>query len=181
MIPKDMRAMLLDYLFSFDGHHVYIVADGAALDGLQEAIAMNKPEYSCLYNSSINAELAAVAPYLIKVEKNSALLDWLLDHWGKFFGIAAIVPGNLSLDQVRQHFHNLLQVKHPEGRAIYFRFYDPRVLRQFLPMSTAEQIPMMFGPIKLFVMEGETPTSVVRFWAEVDKVASKESKFEAAA
>jgi len=180
MIPAKMKTMLTDYLFSFPGHHAYIVADGAALPGLGEAISKNNPEFCCLYSGSINEEMAAVAPYLIKAQEGSALLDWLLDNWGQNFGIAAIIPEQLSFDEVKKHFHSLLMIKHPEGRALYFRYYDPRVLRRFLPMSTPEQMPLLFDQIKLFVMEGEEPTLVTRYWIEGDQVQNQESKFEAA-
>lgn len=172
--------MLDEYLFSFPDHDVYVIADGAALSGLSGAIAINKPEHCCLYSTKVSEEMAEVAPYLIKQKKGSPLLDWLLDHWGNHFGILAIIPQSMGFDAVRTHFRKLLMVKHPEGRAVMFRYYDPRVLRRFLPMCTPEQIPELFAQIKLFVLEGKDATSVMRFWLDGAQIQNKESQFKEA-
>jgi hypothetical protein len=34
-----------------------------------------------------------------------------------------------------------------------FRYYDPRVLRSYLPTCTPEELAQVFGPIHSFVME----------------------------
>jgi hypothetical protein len=55
----------------------------------------------------------------------------------------------------------------PEGRRpqrVYFRFYDPRVLRDFLPTCNMRQAPEMFGGIGSFWLEGERG-EVLRFGA----------------
>jgi hypothetical protein len=49
----------------------------------------------------------------------------------------------------------LLTVKDEDDRLLYFRFYDPRVLRVFIPTCTPEESADLFGPISRFVVEGE--------------------------
>ena len=176
-ISAEMRENLRDYLFSFKGQHAYIVADGAALDGLLGVLEMNKAEYCCLYNDSINDTMASVAPYLIKAEQNSPLLDWLLNHWGQFFGIVAIIPVSVSFEQVKEYFHSLLLVKHPAGRAVYFRFYDPRVVRLFFPITNNKQVPLLFGPYTYWIVESEKPTTFMHYWVKDGEIKSKESHF----
>jgi hypothetical protein len=51
----------------------------------------------------------------------------------------------------------LLVERERDGKLLYFRFYDPRVLRRFLPTCDAEQLRQLFGPIDAFVMEGDDP------------------------
>jgi hypothetical protein len=41
------------------------------------------------------------------------------------------------------------------GNQLYFRFYDPRVLRMFLPTCTAEQRTEFLGPLGSILAEGE--------------------------
>jgi len=106
--------------------------------------------------------------------------DFLLIQWGYHFGSLAIIPEAIPFNEVRTHFRSLLMVKNHENVAVYFRFYDPRVLRSFLPICKPDQIPEMFGPVKLFVVEGKEQTRVNRFWVESDQVSSKESTFVAA-
>jgi hypothetical protein len=38
---------------------------------------------------------------------------------------------------------------------MYFRYYDPRVLRAFLPMATPRQRSELFGDLSLFLYEDE--------------------------
>jgi len=38
---------------------------------------------------------------------------------------------------------------------LYFRFYDPRVLRVFIPSCTDQQLIQFYGPIRRFWMENE--------------------------
>ena len=75
MVSGDMRKKIRDYLFSFPNSHVYIIVDGASAIGLLEAINRNTPKYSCLLSKYLEPSLAKVAPYLIKLEKRSAIAD----------------------------------------------------------------------------------------------------------
>ncbi|HEY2399507.1 MAG TPA: S1 RNA-binding domain-containing protein, partial [Steroidobacteraceae bacterium] len=40
-----------------------------------------------------------------------------------------------------------------QGKRLLFRFYDPRVLRPFLPSCEAGQMREMFGPVEHFAVE----------------------------
>ena len=40
------------------------------------------------------------------------------------------------------------------GEEVYFRFYDPRVLRVFLPTCSVRQKAELFGEIRSFLLEG---------------------------
>jgi hypothetical protein len=48
----------------------------------------------------------------------------------------------------------------------YFRFYDPVVLREFLPTTTPKQRAELFGEISAFLMDDEFGR-IVRFVPEV--------------
>jgi hypothetical protein len=43
----------------------------------------------------------------------------------------------------------------PDGKIVYFRFYDPRVLRAYLTTCTDDEIRTFFGPVHRLVMEEE--------------------------
>jgi hypothetical protein len=47
----------------------------------------------------------------------------------------------------------------------YFRFYDPVVLRAFVPTCTTKQRAELFGDARAFLVEGESG-EVARFGAE---------------
>jgi len=46
---------------------------------------------------------------------------------------------------------------------VYFRFYDPRVMRVFLPTCTPEDTTQFFGPIQNYLVEDESPEQLLRF------------------
>ena len=68
-----------------------------------------------------------------------------------------------ELRALRGHFRDLLQVQDEQGRNLWFRFYDPRVLRVYLPTCNVEEKRMMFGPILLYLVEDEHSTTFLHF------------------
>jgi len=62
------------------------------------------------------------------------------------------------------------------GKPLYFRFYDPRVLRTYLPTCNASELAQIFGPVECYVQEGEDPGVLLRFRQAGGKlVAGKEA------
>lgn len=103
-----------------------------------------------LYRGSAEEQFADIAPYLVHVDSD-ALLEWVLQFsvtpgWG----IMVIAP--VTLDVLRTHFRKFLKVHGPEGRPLYFRFYDPRTLDVFLPTCTAQQLLQFYGPVERFAL-----------------------------
>ena len=49
-----------------------------------------------------------------------------------------------------------------EGTQVYFRFYDPRVLREFLPTTTHAELLHFFGPVQEWLTEGSDPATQLR-------------------
>ena len=50
-----------------------------------------------------------------------------------------------------------------DGKSLYFRYYDPRVFRVFLPTCDREQLGTMFGPVGRYYVEGEKSDSLVQY------------------
>ena len=44
-----------------------------------------------------------------------------------------------------------------------FRFYDPRVLRDFLPQCSPEEVTNFFGPVTQFLMADASGQKLLRF------------------
>ncbi|MDY6992595.1 MAG: DUF4123 domain-containing protein [Pseudomonadota bacterium] len=90
------------------------------------------------------------------------LVKWLLTGFGQHWGIFAVAKVNLRT--MRQHFRSLLTVQLPKGQTVYFRFYDPRVLRTFLPTCDDEQRRLVFGPaMRYWVESGDKEPVLVAF------------------
>ena len=73
-----------------------------------------------------------------------------------------------SFEDVRKHLRHFLMVTTEDGREVYFRFYDPRVLRVFLPTCTPDEVKQFFGPIRSFWIEAREPETMARFWLGED-------------
>lgn len=149
-------------LFHGEDLHHYAVLDGASIDDLLPVFEELAPEYICLYRGELDEELAACAPYLVKLEEDSEFTDWIVaEGWSNHWGIFA--SSDAEMKEVRKHFRTFLIVKDPDGKQIYFRYYDPRVLRIFLPTCLPHELDQLFGPLSAYHCEDEDPGNLLSF------------------
>ncbi len=111
--------------------------------------------YDSLYQGLKGETMADYAPYLVQIRGGSRLLPRLVEEgWGDAWGV--YLTSKAPLRELRAHFRRLLFVQNEElGELVYFRFYDPRVLRVFLPVATRRQEDELFGPVERFLCEDE--------------------------
>lgn len=153
---------LKQHLFPDSGANTYAVLDGASIPGLRKKLHHLKPEHVCLYRGELKPDLAACAPYLVRLQAQAEFTDWVLtEGWGQHWGIFAQSPADLT--RMRKHFRTFLMVKNPEGKQVYFRYYDPRVLRIYLPTCNPAEAAYIFGPTKLYFCEDEMAPTLLRF------------------
>lgn len=146
----------------FEANATACVLDGARLDGLAASLDALDALRESLYSGPVADDLADVAPYLVACAPGSAFNQWLFGTaWGQSAGI--VLESQADLTELRTHLRRFLMVLDESGKRLYFRFYDPRVLRVFLPTCDAEQLQRLFGPITAFVVEGEDPAQALRF------------------
>lgn len=164
------REQILRLLFFYSNQSVYAIVDGASADGLLEKLEKTDSQYCCLFSGDLSPELAQAAPYLIQLKKDSAITEWLVDSWGEHYGIYAVAPDTVEFDAVRKHFRTFLLVKGPDQQQIFFRYYDPRVFRTFLPTCDTKQSRYLFGPMNSYIIEGPENTEMNRYWCNQDRV-----------
>jgi hypothetical protein len=132
---------------------VYAILDGARDERLYRAVYDSRLEYECLFTGELSYELSLAAPYLVRLDAAAPFTRWLLEEgWGRSFGIFAW--SRADTETVRRHCRRLLQIKHEDGRRLFFRYYDPRVLRLYLPTCTAAELREVLGPWGRLVAEG---------------------------
>jgi hypothetical protein len=135
----------------------YALLDAARDDRIYPAILRADCEWTCLYRGDAAVTMAEVAPYLVQLERASAFTSWVIaEGWGNSWGV--FLNTTVTMEALRNHFRRLVMVQLPDGRSVYFRFYDPRVLRVYLPTCTPEEIAAVFGPVERFVIEDEDET-----------------------
>jgi uncharacterized protein DUF4123 len=153
---------LAGVLFSKLETPVFAILDGASIPTLVKSLYEHKPEYCCLYRGELEPDMASVAPYLVRLEPNDKFCELVLrEGWGAHWGIFLISQSTLRA--LRDHFREFHTVELPNQRTVIFRYYDPRVLRSFLPACNATELTTFFGPVQCFVAEGETPEAGVKF------------------
>ena len=106
-----------------------------------------------LYSGVSEHEYATFAPYLFRVDAD--VLAWMRRGlWETPWGVFVLAPGQ-SLEELRRHFRQFLLVQDAGGEEMYFRFYDPRVLANFLPTCAREELRAMFGPVAAYGITAE--------------------------
>ncbi|WP_437677024.1 DUF4123 domain-containing protein [Sorangium sp. So ce131] len=146
---------------------LFALLDAARDKRVLEVLRGSVEEHQSLYDGVKGEALAEVAPYLVSLPREGGLLERLVrEGWGESWGVFLTSTGAFAA--VRRHFRRILMVEAEEAghpaRRVYFRFYDPRVLRDFLPMCNARQAPELFGQCDCFLLEGER-AEVLRFGA----------------
>ena len=161
-----------------EGVSTYALLDGASIPELRQILHALKPEHECLYIGALSDDMAEVAPYLVQLEPEAAFTKTVLEQgWGKHWGV--FVAAEAGLRDLRQHFRRFLTVYDPDGKALLFRYYDPRVLRSYLPTCNAEEIGKMFGPVKAFFAEAEKPGVLLRFEQNAGQLVKRQVELEA--
>jgi Domain of unknown function (DUF4123) len=164
------------YIFVGRELNVFAVLDGASIPHLRTSLHVFEPEYACLYRGELKPDMAQVAPYLVRLEPGSQFTDWVaVDGWGKHWGI--YVRSADELPVVRRHLRGLLRVQDTNGRPLVFRYYDPRVLRVFLPTCNTEQLAGFFGPIDSILLENEGADALLRFRLKNGVLKKERRKF----
>jgi uncharacterized protein DUF4123/FHA domain-containing protein len=168
--PREPR---LQDLLTKDFQPLYAILDAAREPSVLKVILESKEENQSLYEGPQGAQLAHFAPYLVRVPQKSALLNTLVQQaWSKSWGV--FLTCDQSLKDLRTHFRHFLTVKLPDGSQVYFRYYDPRVLRLFLPTCLPEETTQFFGPVKHFLVEAEDPKLALHFTRSTKGADKKE-------
>ncbi|WP_170229020.1 DUF4123 domain-containing protein [Polyangium fumosum] len=146
--------------------HLFAILDAARDRRVRALLAACDEEFRSLYEGPKGEALAEVAPYLVHLQPGSPLLPVLVeDAWGASWGV--YLTSARPFKEVRQRLRRSLMVQDEEtGKRMYFRLYDPRVLRLFWPACTPRQKSEIAGTeIESFLVEGTTG-EVLRFARE---------------
>lgn len=161
-MESDSRQTVERMLFANKHCAVYAVLDGASADPLLDLLHDFEPEHECLYSGELEPDMLETAPYLVKLEPGSPMLTQILEQgWGHHWGIFIRAEHEVSMRDVRKHLRSLFLVRDPDDQVLYFRYYDPRVMRVFLPTCSSEELKAMFGPLMTILFEGQNPQMLV--------------------
>ena len=150
-----------------DGERLWAIADAArdrelafsARDRFDETVRT-------LFDDNAPQHMSDVAPYLFPIECHSQYPfagSEHLDFWAGRFGNSAgiLFLTEADPDRLVIHLRNVFRATDEDGHRYYFRFYDPRVLRTFLPVCTEAEAAEFFGPIGSLFVEGQAPDTML--------------------
>ena len=119
-------------------------------------------EHSCLYSGYLPPALEAAAPYLVQLDYDYRdTRRFIREAWGNSWGV--FLKADIGMDRLRRHLRGFLVVRDTSNQRLIFRYYDPRVLRVYLPTCTSGELREVFGPIECFWTEDETVDSILEF------------------
>jgi hypothetical protein len=103
-----------------------------------------------------------VAPYLVRLRDGEPFTEWVLrsalgHHWG------VVLRATAELAVLERRYRKLLRVRGPDGEPLFFRFYDPRVLRTFLPTCEHDELETWFDGVRYYYAEAAEPGVLLRF------------------
>ncbi len=125
-----------------------------------------------LFQGDASQYMREVAPYLIPVDPASEYLESWAQRWGKHVGILLTTPADPA--KLLRHLREIFVVKDESGQEYFFRFYDPRVLRTFLPTCTPQDGVEFFGPVRSFFSEGQAGDALLRFTLGIDLIRQED-------
>lgn len=141
---------------------LFAILDAAREPTLPERLKDSGEEHQSLYDGDRGAELAPYGPWLVKLPADCALLEELVnDGWGESWGV--YLTSRQPFPEVRKHLRRFLLAKLPDGRQVYFRYYDPRVLRTYLQTCNASELTGFFGPVARYYVESAQEDQLLAF------------------
>ena len=141
---------------------VFVILDGARDERIYGAVDGTRLPKDCLYTGDLPWQMQMTAPYLVQLERDDRFTKYVLSNgWGRSWGV--FLRTETGIKQLRRHLRQFLRVKDERGRRLLFRYYDPRVLRVYLPTCLPAEVEQFYGPIESYLMEGETADEVLEF------------------
>lgn len=142
--------------------NIWMILDGARTIEIFRMLLACHLEYACLYSGPLTPELEIAAPYLVQLDHGYRDTHQLIQQaWGNSWGV--FLRSDTSLKKLRRHLREFLIVRDERGNRLAFRYYDPRVLRVYLPTCEAGELRAVFGPIECFWTEVESVEKVLEF------------------
>lgn len=141
---------------------VWMILDAARDERIYGAVHAAFLEKSCLYAGQLPWQLEMVAPYLVELRRDDRLTEFAIDKgWGQAWGI--FVRTETDMKKLRRHLRGFLRVHDKAGRRLLFRYYDPRVMRAYLPTCNPAELRTIFGPISQYLFEADDPGTMLEY------------------
>lgn len=148
----------------------YAIVDAARDSSLYGELRMLGRPCACLFAGPLEPQIERAAPYLVLLEPEDAFTKrWATEGRGQSWGV--MFRAEADFGTIWRHLRKRLEVTLPDGRRVLFRFYDPRVLRDYLPGCHGEEIDFWFEYATAYWIETEGRAELLVLRREGDAVA----------
>ena len=166
--PGELLPWQVKLIGALEAACTFVVLDGAIGPAVRDLLNQAGVFYQSLYEGEKATELAPFGPYLAEIQKGSKLMPFLIKvGWGKSWG--CFLSTQMGFLDTRKHLRHFLMVDIEGGQRVIFRFYDPRVMKVFIPTCNTEQRKEFFGKIQHIFVESETGAAVTRYSADSEE------------
>ena len=132
---------------------LFAIIDGAqAVELAFVARLMGHPVYT-LFSGDMAEAVAHAGPHLVAVGQPLPFLEKWVETMGRNAGI--LLQTTAELEVLYAHLREIFVVTDEEGQEYFFRYYDPRVIRTFLPTCTASELKEFFGVVDRWIVENK--------------------------
>ncbi len=133
----------------------YAILDGGRHPRIRSWVIDTHTAAWCLYRGNpLPAAVEDAAPWLVRIIPGEPWVEQLFVRgWQQSWGI--FLSSDAPSRELRRHLRRFLRVRTEDGRILAFRYYDPRVLRVYLPTCTPDEIAAFFGPVTAMIAEAE--------------------------
>jgi hypothetical protein len=162
--PGSLRWALDEAVDRRRGHRLHALIDGARAFELAFAARMMGHRLFTLFSGPLADVASHVGPCLVALDEPSAFLDRWVKSLGSHAGV--LFQSDRELDVVGAHLRQRFVTTDQAGQEFYFRFYDPRVFRVFLPECGPRERADFFGPVSCWIVESADGTCLELFALE---------------
>ncbi|PXF64393.1 DUF4123 domain-containing protein [Kangiella spongicola] len=157
-LSKAAIRRLEELLFTNKELNTYAIIDAAKKGSIPYFLEGMKATFASLLQGDDAKKLAEVAPYIVLLEKGSDVSQWYMEKlYGNSVGFA--LKTNLGIEGLIQFWARKVKTRIPgtEEKG-FFRYYDPSVLREYLPILEEDNELIEFmGTTNSILVEAQKP------------------------
>jgi len=143
------------------GMRLYAVIDGAQAVELAVIARQLGHAVFTLFSGAAAGGLAHVGPCLVVLDDAAPFLPRWRAACGRNAGI--LLQSEAAPEPLSAHLRQIFVVTDESNQEFFFRYYDPRVLRVFLPTCTGDELRAFFGPVTRWIAEDAEAGAYVAF------------------
>jgi len=148
---------------------LYAVIDAARDQSILPLLLSSTAPRACLFEGEHAQTLSTHAAYLVHLVQGEPLLATLVQRgWGHSWGV--YLTSNQPFDALLAQLRRRVWVRDVGGKTLYFRFFDPRVLRTTLAAMDPAESSDFLGLVSSYMVEADPPEAMLCWSMEGGRV-----------